>query len=66
MKLVYLLSKEPLIGYVSSLGTSLILFIQGVMPVLQLIGVIVGIGVGVITMYGKYLEIKNKKNDSGT
>ncbi|MDO9187119.1 MAG: hypothetical protein Q7W13_13985 [Bacteroidia bacterium] len=61
MKLVHLLSKEPLIGYVSSLGTSFILFIQGVFPVLQLIGVIVGIGVGVITFYGKYLEIKNKK-----
>lgn len=61
MKLVSLLAKEPLIGYVSSLGTSMALFIAGVMPFLQLVGVIVGIGVGAITIYGKYLDLKNKK-----
>ena len=62
MKLVYLLAKEPYVGIVSSWGTSLALFINGAMPYFQLTGVIVGIGVGVITFYGKYLEIKKKKS----
>lgn len=60
MKLAYLFAKVPSIGIISSWGTSVFLFIQGLMPFVQFIGVIVGIGVGAMTMYGKYLEIKNK------
>lgn len=62
MKLMYFLSKEPIIGYASSFGSSLVLFISGIMPALQLLGCVVGIGVGVLTFYAKWLEIKNNKN----
>lgn len=61
MKLMYWLSKEPIIGYTTSLGSSVFLFISGIMPALQLLGCIVGIGVGVLTFYAKWLEIKNRK-----
>lgn len=62
MKLMYFLSKEPVIGYVSSFGSSFVLFISGIMPALQLLGCVVGIGVGVLTFYAKLLEIKNNKS----
>lgn len=61
MKLLQFLSKEPLLGYTASFGSSFFLFISGIMPALQLLGCVVGIGVGVLTFYAKWLEIKNKK-----
>lgn len=62
MKVMYFLSKEPIVGYTASLGSSFCLFISGIMPSLQLLGCVVGIGVGVLTFYAKWLEIKNNKN----
>lgn len=62
-----LLSKYPIIGYASSLGASVLLFMQHILLPLQIIGATVGIAVGVITLYLKWLELKDrKKNESDT
>ncbi len=63
MKLIIVLIKYPIIGAFSSLGGAILLFIQNILIPLQIIGGIVGIGVGAITFYAKWLEIKDKKKN---
>jgi hypothetical protein len=65
--MILLLSKHPIIGFLSSFGVSILLFIEHVLLPLQIIAACAGIAVGIITFYSKWLELKDrKKNESDT
>lgn len=63
MKLIIILTKYPIIGAFSSFGGTFLLFVQNMLLPLQIVGAIVGIGVGVITFYAKWIEIKDRKKN---
>lgn len=64
--LIETLSRKPIIGYVSSLGASAISFIDDIMPWCQILGVIIGLLVGVLTVIAKSLEIKKLRKSNKT
>ncbi|MPM07434.1 hypothetical protein SDC9_53740 [bioreactor metagenome] len=65
--LLLLLSQKPEIGLLSSICVTLVSIIQNLTIWLQLLGILLGVGVAVLTIIAKLLEIKklrkqNEKN----
>ena len=56
-----LLSKYPILGVFSSVGGSMFPLIETLSPVVQFIGMIVGVFIGIFTLAIKYKEYKNLK-----
>lgn len=55
------LAHHPIIGFVSTLIGFIAPFIDGIIPVLQLLTLIVGLGIGLLTLEAKLKERKNGK-----
>lgn len=65
--LINLLTEKPLIGGFVTLGGIIPSLIDTVIPICQLIAILIGIGVGILTMiltFKKIVEI-NKRNKNG-
>ena len=56
-----MLSKYPILGVFSSVGGSMFPLIETLSPVVQFIGMIVGVFIGIFTLAIKYKEYKNLK-----
>lgn len=63
--MINFLSKNPIIGIISGLGSSLIQYINAIEPFYKIFGYVVGIIIAILTVYAKIIEIKNhsKKNN---
>jgi len=62
MNFIYaILDKKPLIGAFSAFLGGLIPFIEAITPILQFLGVILGLLIGVMTVIEKRRSIKTKK-----
>lgn len=57
------LSKSPEIGVLSSLVATVFPFIETVTPILQVMGLVVGLAIGILTAAIKYKEYKKLRND---
>lgn len=58
------LSRKPIMGVISSLSASLIANMDDIIPWCQLIGIILGVAVGVLTIIAKLLEIKKLRKQN--
>ncbi len=56
-----ILSKHPILGAFISIGGSLFPFLNTISPLVQFIGMIVGVLIGILTLAIKYKEYKNIK-----
>ena len=52
--------KHPLLGIVASIASGGIAFIHEITPYLQFFSLVVGISLGMVTMYAKIIEIHDK------
>lgn len=52
--------KHPLLGIVASIASGGIAFIHEITPYLQLFSLLVGISLGMVTIYAKMIEIHDK------
>ena len=62
-KIIETLQARPLIGLFSTATGSFMPMIEEVTPMLQFLGLVIGVGIGVLTLYCKVLDIvrKNKQ-----
>ena len=67
-QLLAFLNRSPEVGAVASLAASAATVIDKINPVCQLAGIILGLAIGVLTIYVKLLEIrklrKSRKNQN--
>lgn len=56
------LAHNPIVGFISTLVGFIAPFIDGIIPILQLLTLIVGLGIGVLTLEAKIKERKNGKS----
>jgi|TARA_R100001163_G_scaffold64430_2_gene58653 hypothetical protein len=61
LKMEQLLSKYPILGVFSSVGGSMFPLIETLSPVIQFIGMIVGVFIGILTLLIKYKEYQKVK-----
>tara|TARA_R100000808_G_C2067093_1_gene96096 strand:+ start:473 stop:661 length:189 start_codon:yes stop_codon:yes gene_type:complete len=61
LKMEQLLSKYPILGVFSSIGGSMFPLIERLSPVIQFIGMIVGVFIGIFTLLIKYKEYQKVK-----
>lgn len=61
LRMEQMLSKYPILGVFSSVGGSMFPLIETLSPVVQFIGMIVGVFIGIFTLAIKYKEYKNLK-----
>lgn len=60
-RLLELLKEHPILGMLSSLFASFQSFMQTSTPVLQYLGLLIGIGIGVLTLLIKLKDLQHKK-----
>lgn len=66
MKLLQFLADKWGIGIVSSVGTAFIPSIDTMTPILQFLGITLGLIIGVLTVIEKFRKLLRKKKDEKT
>jgi prepilin signal peptidase PulO-like enzyme (type II secretory pathway) len=58
------LSEKPMVGMYSSFGGFIIPFIDAITPILQFLGVLVGLAVGIITFMVQMKNYRKPRNEN--
>lgn len=63
-RFIDVLEEKPVIGFISSVGAFILPFMKDIIiPACQYAGVLIGLAIGITTLYLNILKIKERKNN---